>query len=125
MYSLYMQAFLYPLRKHFRRIFFMLKKNAIESIEKTIGYEFECKQLLSQAFTRSSYHYEHPEDQSNEILEFEVVIYGCKTPCEFDEFNAFPVLCWKRLSTRIHRQPSGISNGISSEISFAESLTFS
>lgn len=48
----------------------MLKKNAIESIEKTIGYEFECKQLLSQAFTRSSYHYEHPEDQSNEILEF-------------------------------------------------------
>ena len=42
----------------------MLKKNAIESIEKTIGYEFECKQLLSQAFTRSS------EDQSNEILEF-------------------------------------------------------
>lgn len=48
----------------------MLKKNAIESIEETIGYEFERKQLLSQAFTRSSYHYEHPEDQSNEILEF-------------------------------------------------------
>ena len=48
----------------------MLKKNAIESIECTIGYEFTDKQLISQAFTRSSYHYEHPEDQDNELLEF-------------------------------------------------------
>lgn len=48
----------------------MLKKNAIESIERTIGYVFTDKQLISQAFTRSSYHYEHPEDQDNELLEF-------------------------------------------------------
>lgn len=48
----------------------MLQKNAIETIESTIGYEFTDKQLLSQAFTRSSYHYEHPEVQDNELLEF-------------------------------------------------------
>ena len=48
----------------------MLKKNAIETIESTIGYEFKDKQLISQAFTRSSYHYEHHEDQDNELLEF-------------------------------------------------------
>jgi len=48
----------------------MLKKHAIETIEQTIGYEFIDKQLISQAFTRSSYHYEHPEDQDNELLEF-------------------------------------------------------
>lgn len=48
----------------------MLKKDAINSIEETIGYEFADKQLISQAFTRSSYHNEHPEDQDNELLEF-------------------------------------------------------
>lgn len=48
----------------------MLKKDAIESIEQAIGYEFTDKQLISQAFTRSSYHNEHPEDQDNELLEF-------------------------------------------------------
>ncbi|MCR4726566.1 MAG: hypothetical protein K5753_05045 [Clostridia bacterium] len=48
----------------------MLKREAIQSIEEIIGYEFKDKSLLSQAFTRSSYHYEHPEDQDNEVLEF-------------------------------------------------------
>ncbi|MDE6284822.1 MAG: hypothetical protein K2M17_03675 [Bacilli bacterium] len=48
----------------------MLKKDAIESIERTIRYEFADKQLISQAFTRSSYHNEHHGDQDNEILEF-------------------------------------------------------
>ena len=48
----------------------MLKKNAIIEIENSIGYEFKNKQLLTQAFTRSSYHYEHPKDQDNEVLEF-------------------------------------------------------
>ena len=48
----------------------MLKKESIKEIESSIGYEFTNKRLLSQAFTRSSYHYEHPEDQDNEILEF-------------------------------------------------------
>ena len=47
----------------------MLKKEALTTIEQTIGYRFNDKQLISQAFTRSSYHYEHPEDQSNELLE--------------------------------------------------------
>ena len=48
----------------------MLKKSAIQAIETAIGYEFKRKLYLSQAFTRSSYHYEHPEDQDNELLEF-------------------------------------------------------
>ena len=43
----------------------MLKKEALATIEQTIGYQFKDKQLISQAFTRSSYHYEHPEEQSN------------------------------------------------------------
>ncbi len=48
----------------------MLRREAIQTIEEVIGYEFTNKQLISQAFTRSSYHYEHPEDQDNEVLEF-------------------------------------------------------
>lgn len=48
----------------------MLEKDAIESIEQTIGYKFADKQLISQAFTRSSYHNEHHEYQDNELLEF-------------------------------------------------------
>lgn len=48
----------------------MLKKEAVATIEQTIGYQFKDKQLISQAFTRSSYHYEHPEEQSNEVMEF-------------------------------------------------------
>jgi ribonuclease-3 len=48
----------------------MLKKEALATIEQTIGYQFKDKQLISQAFTRSSYHYEHTEEQSNEVMEF-------------------------------------------------------
>ena len=48
----------------------MLKKEVLETIEQTLGYQFNDKQLISQAFTRSSYHYEHPEEQSNEVMEF-------------------------------------------------------
>ena len=48
----------------------MLKKEALATIEQTIGHQFKDKQLISQAFTRSSYHYEHPEEQSNEVMEF-------------------------------------------------------
>lgn len=48
----------------------MLKQEALATIEQTIGYRFKNKQLISQAFTRSSYHYEHPEVQSNEVMEF-------------------------------------------------------
>jgi len=48
----------------------MLNKKAIQKIEELIGYVFTNKQLISQAFTRSSYHYEHPEEQDNEVLEF-------------------------------------------------------
>lgn len=48
----------------------MLKKEALTIIEQTIGYHFKDRQLISQAFTRSSYHYEHPEEQSNEVMEF-------------------------------------------------------
>ena len=48
----------------------MLNKEAIEQIEKTLGYVFENKQLISQAFTRSSYRSEHPEARDNEVLEW-------------------------------------------------------
>lgn len=48
----------------------MLKKEAIEAIEYAIRYKFTDKQLLSQAFTRSSYHNEHPEEPDNELLEY-------------------------------------------------------
>ena len=48
----------------------MLTNSEINAIEQTIRYTFKNKCLISQAFTRSSYHYEHPEDQSNEVLEF-------------------------------------------------------
>lgn len=48
----------------------MLEKETLATIEQTIGYQFKDKHLLSQAFTRSSYHYEHPEEQSNEVMEF-------------------------------------------------------
>ena len=48
----------------------MLTNSEINAIEQTIRYTFKNKCLISQAFMRSSYHYEHPEDQSNEVLEF-------------------------------------------------------
>ncbi len=48
----------------------MLKKDEIKKIEKTIGYTFRDEALLKQAFTRASYHNEHPEARDNEVLEF-------------------------------------------------------
>ncbi|MCQ2413291.1 MAG: ribonuclease III [Clostridia bacterium] len=43
----------------------------IPAIEKKIGYTFRDKNLLRQAFTRSSYENEHPDEcRSNEVLEF-------------------------------------------------------
>ena len=48
----------------------MLPENAIMEIENTTGYVFQNKHLLTQAFTRSSYHNEHRESQHNEVLEF-------------------------------------------------------
>ena len=48
----------------------MLNKEEIKKIEKKIGYTFHDEALLCQAFTRSSYHREHPEARDNEVLEF-------------------------------------------------------
>lgn len=47
-------------------------KNKIKylEIENKLGYEFNNKTLLLQAFTRSSYSAEHIEAESNEVLEF-------------------------------------------------------
>ena len=42
---------------------------AIEKIEACIGYTFQNKGLLRQAFTRSSYQNEHPWELDNEVLE--------------------------------------------------------
>jgi len=43
--------------------------SAIAEIEACIGYTFENKGLLRQAFTRSSYRNEHPRELDNEVLE--------------------------------------------------------
>lgn len=52
----------------------MLTKEAIEKIEETLGYTFKSKELLTQAFTRSSYAEEERmhggKGLSNEQLEF-------------------------------------------------------
>lgn len=48
----------------------MLNKEDIKKIEKIIGYTFEDKALLKQAFTCASYHNEHPDARDNEVLEF-------------------------------------------------------
>ena len=48
----------------------MLNKEEIKKIEKKIGYTFHDEALLCQAFTRSSYHNEHPEARDSEVLEF-------------------------------------------------------
>ena len=47
----------------------MLNENTVRIIEKTVGYRFLNKGLLAQAFTRSSYHNEHPDRPDNEVLE--------------------------------------------------------
>ena len=48
----------------------MLNKEEIKKIEKKIGYTFHDEALLCQAFTRPSYHNEHPEARDSEVLEF-------------------------------------------------------
>ena len=42
----------------------------IRHIETQIGYTFQNKKLLQQAFTRRSYSQENPECGNNEVLEF-------------------------------------------------------
>ena len=60
----------------------------ISDIENIIGYTFKQKQLLQQAFTRSSYVNEHKEAISNEVLEF----YGDR---------ALDIVVTKELSKRL------------------------
>ena len=50
----------------------MLSKKQIEHVEKTLGYAFRDKSLLTQAFVRSSFcnEREGARLQSNEVLEF-------------------------------------------------------
>ena len=45
-------------------------KALIQSIEAELKYCFRDKNLLIQAFTRSSYHKQNPEAPHNEVLEF-------------------------------------------------------
>ncbi len=47
----------------------MLTSKDLQTIERIIGYTFSNKGLLIQAFTRSSYHNEHPDSPDNEVLE--------------------------------------------------------
>lgn len=60
----------------------------IADIENIIDYTFKQKQLLQQAFTRSSYANEHKEAISNEVLEF----YGDR---------ALDIIVTKELSKRL------------------------
>ena len=43
---------------------------SIKRVEKVLGYTFHDKDLLIQAFTRSSYRHSHPDQPDNEVLEF-------------------------------------------------------
>lgn len=43
---------------------------SIKEVEKILGYTFKDKDLLIQAFTRSSYRHSHPDEPDNEVLEF-------------------------------------------------------
>ena len=43
---------------------------SIKRVEKTLGYTFHDRDLLIQAFTRSSYRHSHPDQPDNEVLEF-------------------------------------------------------
>ena len=47
-----------------------MTKKELREIEKQIGYIFQNKMLLQQAFIRKSYSQEHPESEDNEVLEF-------------------------------------------------------
>lgn len=51
----------------------MIQKNDVKSIkqvENVLGYTFHDKDLLIQAFTRSSYRHSHPDQPDSEVLEF-------------------------------------------------------
>ena len=48
----------------------MIDEYGIETVEGIIGYEFNNKEWLIRAFTRSSYANEYFGVQDNEILEF-------------------------------------------------------
>ena len=47
-----------------------MKNEQYEEIEQHIGYEFENRTLLQQAFTRKSYTAETHDGDNNEVLEF-------------------------------------------------------
>lgn len=47
----------------------MLNSVTCQTIEETVGYTFRNKGLLTQAFTRASFHNEHPAYPDNEVLE--------------------------------------------------------
>ncbi|MCH5151542.1 MAG: ribonuclease III family protein [Clostridiales bacterium] len=47
-----------------------MTSNDLKYIERQIGYEFENRMLLQQAFIRKSYSQEHPDSENNEVLEF-------------------------------------------------------
>ena len=47
-----------------------MTSNDLKHIEQQIGYEFDNRMLLQQAFIRKSYSQEHPNSENNEVLEF-------------------------------------------------------
>lgn len=60
----------------------------IYDIQNTIGYQFNHKNLLEQAFVRSSYANEHPDFLDNEKLEFygDAALDYYVTRCMYEEF---------------------------------------
>lgn len=49
---------------------FFMEKQDYDEIEQLIGYEFDNRLLLQQAFTRKSYTNETHDGDNNEVLEF-------------------------------------------------------
>lgn len=65
-----------------------MDKRTIYDIQNTIGYQFNHKSLLEQAFVRSSYANEHPDFLDNEKLEFygDAALDYYITRCMYEEF---------------------------------------
>ncbi len=63
------QLFRLPHQFFAARQHFLISESDMARIEQVLGYRFANRGLLVQAFTRASYHNEHPECPDNEVLE--------------------------------------------------------
>ena len=71
-FGCFLRCLIWAFRSPLQIIFWkenIMNKQQITKIEKAIGYEFKCKALLIQAYTRRSFTEENPGEANNEILE--------------------------------------------------------